>query len=601
MQKSTLFALLLLVVMGVLMIGSVREDASTSDEPAHISAGFAHVTRQDYRFNPEHPPLLKAISAFFANLVVRPLYPSDTPDWQNEFTDKWAQWRQGGTFLYQSGNNADQIIFWSRVPMIGITLLFGWIFFWWIRKRYGALPAILALILFVFSPTLLAHGRLVTTDVGAAFGFFAGIITFIHFLEHPTWKNVLLAGLVFGLVQLLKFSLLLLIPLYGIMLLTWVLARYRDPERRRLLGQLLTKTFSIGLIGLAVIWSSYAVFTFHYPLERNLRDNQTMLQLHDFPAYAYLDLALIQHPITRPIGQYVFGVMLAHNRIAWGNSVFFLGNYTREAQPLYFPVLYLLKEPLAFHILTLLALYYNIRRTEQKQVQENVLTRVTSWVRHHFTEFSFAAFLVLYWVSSLLSPLNIGIRHILPVIPITYLLVALGLAKWLSDKKQDGTLSGAQKIKNLFTNPIRKASSLVTITLLVWLVSATLLISPFYLSYYNELAGGAKNGYQIAVDSNYDWGQDLKRLQHFVEEQRIEKIAVHYFGGGDPAYYLGNTAEPWWSARGPAHGWFAISLTERQKAFAQITELPPEDRYDWLKVHQPVATVGYSILVYQLP
>ena len=71
----------------------------------------------------------------------------------------------------------------------------------------------------------------------------------------------------------------------------------------------------------------------------------------------------------------------------------------------------------------------------------------------------------------------------------------------------------------------------------------TLASFPYFLSYYNELAGGSKNGWQVAVDSNYDWGQDLKRLTDFVEKNKIEKIAIDYFGGGNPRYYLGEKFE----------------------------------------------------------
>ena len=89
-----------------------------------------------------------------------------------------------------------------------------------------------------------------------------------------------------------------------------------------------------------------------------------------------------------------------------------------------------------------------------------------------------------------------------------------------------------------------------------------------------------------------------------MEENKVSKIAVDYFGGGSPRYYLGDKFEPWQSSRGPAHGWFAISATFRQGAFGSPVPgfiRKSEDSYEWLKSYEPVVQIGYSIFVYNLP
>jgi hypothetical protein len=141
------------------------------------------------------------------------------------------------------------------------------------------------------------------------------------------------------------------------------------------------------------------------------------------------------------------------------------------------------------------------------------------------------------------------------------------------------------------------------IILLIWMVASVSASFPNFMTYYNELSGGERNGYNIAVDSNYDWGQDLKRLRQWTTENEIEKIYIDYFGGGQIKYYFGDRAEPWWSAKGPAHGWFAVSATFRQGAFGKTVAgfiRKPEDAYEWLKPYEPVARIG-SIFVYKLP
>jgi hypothetical protein len=63
------------------------------------------------------------------------------------------------------------------------------------------------------------------------------------------------------------------------------------------------------------------------------------------------------------------------------------------------------------------------------------------------------------------------------------------------------------------------------------------LIHPDYLSYFNILAGGPRNGHKWLIDSNLDWGQDLPALREYMTDQGIEKIHLGYFGRADPQIY----------------------------------------------------------------
>src|SRR3989344_3150891 len=103
MKKSTIPAIGILAIMLVVMIASVWNDSATMDELAHIPAGFGYITQGDYRLNPEHPPLVKALSALVAEIVARPHFPIDTPYWRGEVNGQRAQ---GAVFLYESGNDA---------------------------------------------------------------------------------------------------------------------------------------------------------------------------------------------------------------------------------------------------------------------------------------------------------------------------------------------------------------------------------------------------------------------------------------------------------------------------------------------------------------
>lgn len=604
--RVNLFTGTVLLVMLALMLGSAWNDSATMDELAHIPAGFGYVTQLDYRLNPEHPPLLKALAALSAQIFVKPYFPTDTPYWQDDVNGQWAQ---GAKFLYESGNDADKIIFWSRLPLILLAVFFGWLLFGWTKKRFGDSAALLTLTLFAFSPTILTHSRYVTTDLGAAFGFFVGIAGFLKFLENPTRRNIAIAGIIFGVAQLIKFSLVLLIPIYAILLIAWVLTRpnLHWHERFRVMLRYAWKTIVLGLIGLALIWTVYAIFTWNYPQERQARDAELLLSSYGFRPAVNFNLSLINNKFTRPLGQYILGVLMVSQRSAGGNTAFFLGEVSSAGSRAYFPLLYLLKEPLALHILTLIALWFAIKKFRRSFAEHfgTIYERLRCWAENHFIEVSSLIFVLFYWTISIASPLNIGVRHVLPTFPFIYILVSRYITLWLRwhDLSDPKTWWGwLQNVYQIYIASIPKY--LLVWLLLFWLAIDTASAFPHFMPYYNELIGGTRHGWKIAVDSNYDWGQDLKRLAQYVEKNRIEKIAVDYFGGGNPRYYLGDKYEQWWSSRGPTSGWFAISATFRQGAFGNTAPgfiRKPEDSYEWLKQYTPVGQVGYSIFLYKLP
>ena len=579
-RESYVLPAILLGIMFALMLASARGDSATMDELAHVPAGYSYVFLRDYRLNPEHPPLMKMLAALpLALAAVR--FPTDVKSWTDDVN---GQWDQGRIFLYESGNDADRILRLMRLPMMLLALLLGWLLWAWARRHFGERVALLTLFLYSFSPTFLAHSRYVTTDLAAAFGFFIGIIAFLRFLKRPSPPNVLLLGVAFGVGQLLKFSLVLLIPVYAVLLAAWAAAQIQSPwpERARtFIARAAQLTIALA-VGVAVIWLGYAYPIANYPPERHVRDAElTLASLSNRPA-AEFDLWLTRNDLTRPIGQYLLGLLMVIQRSAGGNTQYFWGEVAATAFPAYFPLLYLLKETLALHVLALVALaaaIVGIARAGEKSP-----ARALDWVRNHFIEFAALAFIAVYWATSIRSNLNIGLRHMLPTFPFIYLLVSKGVITWAR---------------------LRSRRPLVYL-LVGWMAVSVIATFPHFLSYYNALGGGTDGGWRIGVDSNYDWGQDLKRLQHFAEREGVANIRVDYFGGGSPAYYLGDKFEPWSSAKGypPGGGWYAVSATFRMGAYG----LPgkgfvrkPEDSYAWLKPFEPVARAGKSIFIYRLP
>jgi hypothetical protein len=533
-RRAGLIAFLLLLTMAGLAVLSLRDDSATIDEVPHIIAGYSYLVKQDYRLNPEHPPLLKDLAALPLVLMGLP-FPDSSPHWVDEVN---GQWDLGRVFLYSSGNDADRILFWSRLPTVALMLLLGLFLYKWSKERYGPKAGLIALSLYSLSPTVLAYGRYVTMDMGITALTFIAFYYFWKYLENPTRLGFGLAVLSFTLAQLSKFPAVLLIPVF-------VLLIYLRGRSWRKLGLLL-------LLSAVASTVFYQLHMLNMPLEVQHRLIEASISVES-DTYAPVLLKSLLHSmvdtvILRGPAQYLLGLAMVGSHAVAGHTNYFLGAVGGHHWQ-YYIVAYLLKEPLASQLLLLTAAWLAARRR----------------ARPGDLSLSILSFCLLSVVVFSAFNTQLGIRYVLPLFPFIYLLTGGQIARYKGVLKLGSPL------------------------LIAWLAVSSLLVFPSYLAYHNELVGGPKNGYLYLVDSNTDWGQDLKRLAYFVDRNGISRIRVSYFGGGDPAYYLGEKYLPWEPYMGPVDGWFAVSESLYQ---------PHRDDYSWLLGSQPVAQIGYSILVY---
>jgi hypothetical protein len=256
--------------------------------------------------------------------------------------------------------------------------------------------------------------------------------------------------------------------------------------------------------------------------------------------------------------------------------------------------------------LTLLTLASAVHRYFKKTPWK-IWTKFTAYARENFIELSFIIFVLYYGYLSITGNLNLGIRHLFPIIPIISILVAKETVDWIKEVRNT-------ERKNVY--------AVVLAFLLVWYGLANLLAFPYYVSYFNELVGGPGQAYKYVTDSNVDWGQDLKRLKTYVDSNpQIQKIAVDYFGGGDPRYYFcdrkydpkGNLIAnssgydcdnskfvEWHAENGRWEGeYIAVSETFLMNDL-WWSPLRGDEGYAWLRLREPIAKIGYSIYVYKL-
>jgi hypothetical protein len=146
--------------------------------------------------------------------------------------------------------------------------------------------------------------------------------------------------------------------------------------------------------------------------------------------------------------------------------------------------------------------------------------------------------------------------------------------------------------------------SLLVGLLVGWYVYEAIAVHPHYLAYFNQFVGGPQSGYRHLVDSNLDWGQDLKGLKSYMDRNGIETIRLSYFGTADPSQYdIPYDALPSFVTSDPPTQWqefkkgeiLAISVTNLYPLYVDLAGLA-----EYLRETRPKDHIGHSIHIYEL-
>ena len=620
------FAGIILVTFFIISLVVSSQDSTTMDEKAHIPSGYSYVRYGDMRLNPEHPPLLKDLAGL-PLLFLQPTFPTDAKEWQTGINEQWVM---GDKFLHQSGNDAQAITYWARFPILIIAVLLGLAIYLWTRRHIGSLAALFALTLYAFDPNVLGHDHLVTTDIGiAAFVFFATII-FLRWVKSPTIRNTVLFGVFLGLVQLAKFSAVILFPFYIVIAIFYAFARSDEraetPEgipvsfRARLVWDYIWKYAIAVAICFVLIEILYFFNTLNMPAEKVKLISDSVFISDN--AAAHIARATIDWmtsiPLLKPLSEYVLGVFKVFARVAGGNTYYFLGGVSKTATSIYFPAVFLLKETLPLLLLIVTSLGYGIFRlvTALRDRSTTLGHKVAHYFEEHITEVTMFAFILFYSYLSITSNLNIGFRHLFPMIPFIYILVTTVVWDACHRLREQSTSH----------HPLIRVLSILFV---FWIVAIPVAAYPSYISYFNSAAGGHANGYQYVTDSNYDWGQDLIRLRQWVDTYNrcagqmnsnpmnecnqltlnnqplptatpIDTMRIDYFGGSSQKYYFGDILKPWYDSKTPEPGWYAVSAG----FFQESTHRPIVDgqgNYRWLAQYPMIGRAGDSIFIFYVP
>lgn len=524
---------LLLLAFFAQAVTSAPLKSPTFDEEFHIARAFAYTRTGDLRMQQNHPPLVSVLAGV-PLLLMPELEPPEVIDrWDDAFLFAFAH-----HLLWHLGHDVDKMLFLARLPIILIGTLLGAFVYRWARELYGAGSALLAAVLYAFSPNLLAHTRLVTTDLAVTAFVFIAFYTYWRYLRGPTAMKLAVVGLAAGLALSAKLSALLIIPLFVALSLleAWRRAGHRMCGGRPYL-RAVGRCAAIFAVAGVVVWAFYRFEVRPWPGTR----------------------------IPLPATTYLLNVRTLIGHAARGHGAFLMGQVSMRGWWYYFPVTLVLKTPLVTLATVIVAAWDTLRR------------------RRWWDDAPLLLFPAVYFGFTLTSTLNIGYRYILPLVPFlcTY---------------------GAKVASLRWLRPAWLRRRLLPALMALYAAGA-LWVHPHYLAFFNLLAGGPGGGYRYLVDSNLDWGQDLKLLKTFLDEQGLNEVWLGYFGTADPAYYGINyrpifptgSSHPadGFAPIDPAPGWYAISATVLQGPYSSEPDI-----LDWFRRNDPVDKVGYSIFIY---
>jgi len=558
------------VIFVVLSIGSVLQKSPTYDESVHLFAGYSYLRWGDYRVNPEHPPLAKMLAA--APLLALDLDTSGiTPRERFQVQrDKNYGWVLAHRFIF-GNNDAETLFLYARLVMVTLAVALALCMTRWTWDLYGTEAAIVALCLFCLDPNLIAHSSIVQTDFPFALLFFITIYFFWRSLNELSWPNLLMTATSFALAAVTKFSFVIILPIglvlgsYRILNSEPLRSSMTDPPEisgrwRKTASMAVILIFSVSLAYLAT-WIIY-----------RLRFDATLFQSGHLSGGELSAATTWSRSILRLAREYMllpeallFGLGDAYQRME--RTSYLLGEISDSGFWLYFPVAFLVKTPAPTLLFIVIAIGYSLF---QRPKQRAVLFLLAPPM--------------IFFCFAIWSHLNVGWRHILPIYPFLFVWIGGAIGRlWRS----------SQHLTKIFI-----------VVLGVWLCASTLSAFPNYLAYFNEAVGGSAKGSAILVDSNLDWGQDLKGLKKWMTQNGVDKIQLAYFGTADPVYYKIDSMYLPGSAFFPQETDVAL---ENKPKYIAISEtllaglyLDRADRYARFRKRKPVANIGYSIRVYEV-
>ena len=504
----------LLLCMWVQLALSVHGESISWDEGDHLFAAYMTATRGDFGLNPEHPPLVKLVAAL--PLLAMPGLRVPVLQGRNFKVEAFLSGKDFNAWNLDRG-----ILFRARLAVTVFALLLGLLVFLATREMFGTTAAFVALTFLAFDPTLLAHGAMVTTDVGVSCFVFAAVYAFYRYAKAPSWGRAALVGLATGLGFAAKHTGVLIVPILIALAICEIIRNPRRASgestdcRKTLTGKMLGALSLAAVISLAVLWAFYGFRYNSRPAGLEINPPLTVYLAQISKPWEAKLLGTVARFHALP-ESYLYG-LADIQQVDDAYTAFFFGKTYPHGTHWYFPGVIAIKSTLPFLILMCIA-----------------AGAIISGIFRPWREILFLTIPpAIYLTVAMSSQMNIGARHIMPVYPFLYVLGAGAASALLSRDGKWKMMIGA---------------------LLLWQATAAIRIYPDYMAYGNEMWGGADNVHKYLSDSNTDWAQQLIATKKYLDQHNIKDCWFVYFAQGvtDPASYgipcrlLPTTETLWW-------------------------------------------------------
>jgi hypothetical protein len=531
---------------------------NTVDEVFHIASAVVTYDVGKESSGNEQPPLTRIVAGLPLYLRGVHLPPTEASTTIVPMRDTYLQ---GTQVLFHSNLSYWQVLITARLVMLVfplVTLLYLYLFAAWIGNEFIAATSV---IFFSLDPAFIAHSAFVHADVAACAGYLAATYYGVRWVMLGGLGRAVAAGIAVSLAISAKFSCIFIIPAIVLLMILYPLAANQRESAKTLRAYfhrwppVLHMAVAVG-VAFITLWGTY-----FFNVDR--MSNQTMFT---DSRSAFLRIPLSIRNAEIPMPSLALGMMKlsAHNK---ANNDYLNGRFNDTGWWYYFPETILLKQPIGLLAGLLVA-------------------GLLLFVAAYWADWWRIAVLLIppgvLLAAAMTSHIDIGIRHVLPVLPFLYLFVCLQL-----------TRAGV------------KGMALLAVVIVTAMIESVW-IAPDYLEFFNLIAGGPNQGAKYLIDSNIDFGQDVVRLADWLhsDQARGRSYSLRLFMFPDKSLLRTLGLDPAAQFNNPVPGGlFAISKNVRYGLGAGQSEdwtMHSKDDYSWLSKYPIVKQIGYSIDVYDL-
>ena len=482
-RRARLICAALLGAMSVQMLAAVSHKSISTDEVVHIPAGYYHLVVGDFQFLNQHPPVSMMIGAL-PLLFMQPGQMSEAERQQVPRDDAFVFvvsqrfWTPNDSFYHR-------VSFWTRIPMIALTVLFGIAIFLFARRLFGERAGVIAVALFTLEPTVLAHGPLVHTDMTSAFGLLLLAYAVYVYVSAPSLRRAAYLGAALGLAPLMKFSMVAVAPLavLGIAVLLIFPSHLK-----------LTRRAAFGHAGAIVVISLLVINAGYFFDHRSFTEADNKWIVASFPSRAGLFLwgaHWLRYivPTDFLLGTYW---QIWHSAVGHAGSIF--GQQGRFGWWYYFPAAFALKTTIPFLLTSIAAIFWGLWRIVKQRDWSPLFALVPFFL---FTALVMA------------STINIGVRFYLPAYPFLFILSGALLDRLIRARRWLGPA--------------------VVAIVLGWGLLEVIRTYPNYIPYMNELAYSRPHWWYLS-DSNVEWGDSMPELASYLHARGETRVRAAMLG-----------------------------------------------------------------------